>query len=91
MTGVVIFILIIWLGLGVLTALLFALCGDRGPADSAGGRYIRKQKRGLEQIAYKMLNLFLAPLVYVLGFGLFFLVVGALFWLASLLLPPMSM
>lgn len=53
---------VIWFVIGLLILVLALACGDRGPANSAVGRYNRKVRRELEQAMYGLLYIWMLPL-----------------------------
>lgn len=69
MIGLIVFVVIIWLLIGLASVFILHICSDRGPAYTAEGRFLRKQKRELEQFGYILRAIFLAPLSLLIGFG----------------------
>ena len=69
--GLAVIAIIIWLGIGLASMFILGICADRGPAYSAEGRYLRKQKRDLEKSGYTLRTIFLFPFsALIAGVGL---------------------
>lgn len=82
MIGLIVFVVIIWLLIGLASVFILHICSDRGPAHTAEGRFLRKQKRELEQFGYLLRAIFIFPLSALIGFVGFtiivFIVIGLL-------------
>ena len=79
MIGLIVFVVIIWLLIGLASVFILHICSDRGPAYTAEGRFLRKLKRQLEQFGYLIRTVFLFPLTFVIGIVGLAVVVGLIF------------
>ena len=73
---------VLWLGIGLVIIFLAWYCNDRGPANTALGRYERQQKRQLEKLMYDLISLWVLPIAIPILIGILALVS----WTTSILL-----
>lgn len=83
--AVIVIIVVLWLLIGLASMFILHICSDRGPAYTAEGRFIRKQKRELEQFGYLLRGIFLLPLTLLIGGVGFVVIMGIIIFALQLI------